>query len=511
LTSIPEWFGRRRGGVLLHPTSLPGPAGIGELGASCRDWVRWLTQSGCSLWQVLPLGPTGYGDSPYQCFSAFAGNPLLIALDYLVEKGLLLREEIAVSPAFPDDHVEFGEVIAHKNRLLDLAARHFAHRASADLKGSFEAFRAEQAFWLEDYALFMALKEAHDNRSWTEWGSEFVARQAGALDEARKRLKARIESVRVQQFLFFEQWNALHRHAHDAGIVIVGDVPIFVAHDSADVWANARLFHLDAAGRPTVVAGVPPDYFSETGQRWGNPLYRWDAMQGDGYAWWIARLKSTLSLVDVVRLDHFRGFEAYWEIPAEAPTAETGRWVLGPGEEFLDAVQREFGALSLIAEDLGVITPEVTALRNAFNLPGMKVLQFAFDTGPDNPFLPHNYTRMAVAYTGTHDNDTTRGWYETASEGARDYCRQYLMTDGREIAWALIRAIWSSVANWAVTPLQDVLSLDASARMNHPGRSDGNWSWRVRPEQLTADAAGRLRDLSQRYGRLVSTEEGDEE
>jgi 4-alpha-glucanotransferase len=511
LISLPEWFGRRRGGVLLHPTSLPGPGGIGDLGDSSRGWVEWLTQSGCSLWQVLPLGPTGYGDSPYQCFSAFAGNPLLIALGDLVENGLLLHEEIEDSPAFPDDHVDFGEVIGHKSRLLDLAARRFAERASADLRKGFAAFQAEQDFWLEDYALFMALKEAHDNRSWTEWEPEYVARQPGALVDARKRLQTRIENVRVRQFLFFEQWNTLHRQAREAGIVIVGDIPIFVAHDSADVWANTRLFHLDSSGRPTVVAGVPPDYFSDTGQRWGNPLYRWETMQHDDYAWWIARLKSTLSLVDVVRLDHFRGFQAYWEVPAEAPTAEAGRWVPGPGENFLDAVQREFSALPLIAEDLGVITPEVVELRERYGLPGMKVLQFAFDSGPDNPFLPHNFTRMAVAYTGTHDNDTTRGWYETAAEDEQDYCRRYLMSDGRDISWDLIRAIWSSVANWAVTPLQDVLSLEGAARMNYPGRSEGNWSWRVRREQLTAETAARLRDLSQRYGRLVPAKTGDEE
>jgi 4-alpha-glucanotransferase len=460
---------------------------------------------------VLRLGETGYGDSPYQCFSAFAGNPLLIAPGDLVEDGLLLNEEIEDSPSFPDDHVDFGEVIGHKSRLLDLAARRFPERASTDLRGGFEAFRSEQAFWLEDYALFMALKEAHKDRSWTEWGPEYTTRQSGAMAEARKRLQTQIENVCIQQFLFFEQWDALHAHAREQGIVIVGDVPIFVAHDSADVWANSRLFHLDSSGQPTVVAGVPPDYFSETGQRWGNPLFRWQTMQHDGYAWWIARLKSTLSLVDIIRLDHFRGFEAYWEVPAEAPTAETGRWVPGPGEKFLDTVQRELGALSLIAEDLGVITPEVVELRERYDLPGMKVLQFAFDSGPDNPFLPHNYTRMAVAYTGTHDNDTTRGWYETATEDEQDYCRRYLLTDGRDIAWDLIRSIWSSVANWAVTPLQDVLSLEGPARMNYPGRSEGNWSWRVRREQLTAETADRLRDLSLRYGRMVPAEMGDEE
>jgi 4-alpha-glucanotransferase len=511
LSTLPQWFGRRRGGVLLHPTSLPGPGGIGDLGSPSRKWIEWLTQSGCSVWQVLPLGPTGYGDSPYQCFSAFAGNPLLVGLEDLVRDGLLLREEMEDSPEFPEDHVEFGSVIADKNRLLDLAARRFSERASRGLIEKFEAFRAEQAFWLEDYALFMALKEAHNDRSWTGWGQEYVGRHPAAMAEARQRLETRIENVRVRQFLFFEQWDALHRLAREAGIVIVGDAPIFVAHDSADVWANAHLFHLNSSGQPTVVAGVPPDYFSETGQRWGNPLYRWEAMQADDYTWWATRLKSTLRLVDVIRLDHFRGFEAYWEIPAEAPTAETGRWVPGPGGQFLDAVRRELGELPLIAEDLGVITPEVTELREDYQLPGMKVLQFAFDSDATNPFLPHNYTRMAVAYTGTHDNDTSLGWYQTAEEDEQDYCRRYLMTDGKDIAWDLIRAVWSSVANWAVIPLQDVLSLDATARMNYPGRSEGNWSWRVRRDQLTGATADRLRDLSQRYGRTEPEKTGDEE
>jgi 4-alpha-glucanotransferase len=510
LTPLPEWFGRRRGGVLMHPTSLPGPGGIGDLGSASRGWLGWLARAGCSLWQVLPLGPTGYGDSPYQCFSAFAGNPLLIAIDHLVESGLVFEEEAVELAALPEDHVDYGEVIARKSRLLDLVARSFTVRASLELKSDYEAFQAEQAFWLDDYALFMALKEAHDGHPWPEWEPDIVSRQPGALAQARERLKPRIEGVRIRQFLFFEQWRSLRESARRAGVILIGDVPIFVAHDSADVWAKSQMFYLDDAGGPTVVAGVPPDYFSETGQRWGNPLYRWDVMREDGYAWWIARLKSTLTKVDVVRLDHFRGFEAYWEVAADSPTAEDGQWVFGPGEEFLETTARELGALPLIAEDLGVITPEVTALRDEFDLPGMKVLQFAFASGPDNPFLPHNYTRMAVAYTGTHDNDTTRGWYASATEDERDDCRRYLMSDGRDIAWDFIRAIWSSVANWAVTPLQDVLSLDSSARMNFPGRAQGNWCWRVRSDQLTDELAERLRDLSQRYGRLVSPRTGDE-
>ena len=508
--SVPEWFGHRQAGVLLHPTSLPGPGGIGDLGASSRDWIEWLSRSGSSLWQVLPLGPTGYGDSPYQCFSAFAGNTLLISLGDLVENGLLLQEEWSGSPDYPDNRVEFGRVIGDKARLLDLVTSYFSDRASPELKKRFEVFQMEQAHWLEDYALFMALKKVHDDRAWTDWEPKYVGRRRGALAEARGRLKSQIESVHVRQFLFFEQWNALHRRARQAGISIIGDVPSFVAHDSADVWANSDLFYLDSSGRPTVVAGVPPDYFSATGQRWGNPLYRWDAMQNESYAWWIARLKAALSLVDVVRLDHFRGFEAYWEVPADAPTAEIGRWVPGPGPKLLEAIQGEVGLLPLIAEDLGVITPEVLALRDTFELPGMKVLQFAFDSGPENPFLPHNYTRRSVAYTGTHDNDTSIGWFESAPEAEREYCQRYLISDGTEIAWDLIRATWASVANWAVAPLQDMLSLDSQGRMNYPGRSEGNWSWRVRQEQLTSETADRLRNLSRLYGRLVPASKRDD-
>jgi len=506
-----SWFTRRHAGILLHPTSLPGPGGIGDLGESARRWIEWLRQAGCGLWQVLPLGPTGYGDSPYQCFSAFAGNPLLISLEDLVAAGLLADDELAGSPRFPDDLVKFGEVIRFKDRLLDLAAFHFNARATTELKLRYEAFRAEQAGWLEDFALFMALKRAHADRSWTEWEGELGERKPAALAEARRRLAAETEGTRVRQFLFFEQWNALHDLARRTGVRIVGDIPIFVAPDSADVWAHSRLFHLDSSGRPTVVAGVPPDYFTETGQRWGNPLYRWEVMRQDGYAWWMGRLRAALSQVDIVRLDHFRGFEAYWEVPADAPTAETGRWVPGPGAGFLEAVRRELGALPLIAEDLGVITPEVVELREAFDLPGMKVIQFAFDSDADNPFLPHNYTSNAVVYTGTHDNDTSCGWYASAGEVERDYCRRYLRCDGEDIAWDLIRAAWASVANWAVTPLQDVLSLDSRARMNYPGRSDGNWSWRVRTDELTSEAAERLRDMSECYGRLAMTEAGEEE
>ncbi len=492
----------RASGLLLHPTSLPGPDGIGDLGPEARAFAADLARAGCTFWQVLPLGPTGYGDSPYQTFSAFAGNPYLISPADLLAEGLLLPDDLHARPAFSAGRVDYGVLIPWKKRLLRRAFRRFREGGFPHLEGALAAFRQAQVLWLEDFALFMALKEAHGGAPWTAWPRPLRLRRPAALAAARKSLADAVDEVIFEQFLFFRQWQALREAAAARGVRFIGDVPLFVAHDSADVWAHPELFFLDADGNPTVVAGVPPDYFSATGQRWGNPLYRWEAHHRQGYAWWLARLRTLLGLVDVVRLDHFRGFAAYWEIPADAPTAEAGRWVPGPGAAFFAAVRAALGDPPLIAEDLGVITPDVEALRDRFGFPGMKVLVFAFDGGAKNPFLPHNFSGPnAVVYTGTHDNDTAVGWWQArASEAERDFARRYLAADGRDIAWDLIRAAWRSVAKWAIAPVQDVLALGNEARMNYPGRTGGNWAWRM-TAPLPEEVLARLAEFNALYGR----------
>ncbi|HEV8376609.1 MAG TPA: 4-alpha-glucanotransferase [Candidatus Polarisedimenticolia bacterium] len=490
---------KRSSGVLLHPTSLPGPFGIGDLGPRAHDFVEFLHDAGCGLWQMLPLGPTGFDNSPYQSFSAFAGNPYLIGPEALVAEGLLRAEELE-SGRFPPDGVDFSSLIPWKQRLLDSAFHRFRGSGSPALRQEFEAFGARQAAWLEDFSLFMALKEASGGMRWDEWDEPLRLRRREALDEARRAHEEGVERQAFRQFLFFRQWESLRRRASESGIRLIGDVPIFVASDSADVWSYPELFHLDEAGKPTVVAGVPPDYFSKTGQLWGNPLYRWGAHAESGYVWWASRLRAALDLVDLVRLDHFRGFAACWEVPAKSPTAEQGKWSPGPGRSFLGKMKESLGDLPLIAEDLGVITPDVRELRDAFGLPGMKVLQFAF-SGPDNPFLPHAYPSHCVVYTGTHDNDTSRGWYESAPEAERDFCRRYLGRDGEEIAWDLMRAAWASRAVFAVAPMQDLLDLGSSARMNSPGKPSGSWGWRMAEGAAGPELASRLRELNFLYQR----------
>jgi len=504
---------QRLSGVLLHPTSLPGPSGIGDLGREAHRFVEFLAGAGQGLWQVLPLGPTGYGDSPYQCFSAFAGNPLLLSLDTLVEDGLLSASDVTRSPAFPLSEVDYGAVIEFKFALLDKAFQAFEASAPASAREDFEAFCSAQASWLDDYALFVTVKEAHEGVVWTQWEKSIAAREPVVVARWASEHAHVIASRKFRQYEFFRQWAALRKECRARGVRIMGDVPIFVAHDSADVWAHRELFRLDAAGEPEFVAGVPPDYFSETGQLWGNPLYRWDALAKSGYRWWIERLRAALGLVDLVRLDHFRGFEAYWEIPAKETTAVNGRWVKGPGAPLFEALRGALGELPIVAENLGVITPEVEALRARFELPGMAILQFAFGTDPQGPgFLPHNYTHDLVVYTGTHDNDTTVGWWTGGVgdstrapeevEQERALAGKYLATDGSDIHWAFIRAILASVADVAITPLQDVLGLGSETRMNVPGRPAGNWRWRYRPEALTDAIRERLRELTSLYGRL---------
>lgn len=490
----------RASGILLHPTSFPGRFGIGDLGVESYRWVDFLAGAGQKLWQILPLGPTSFGDSPYQCFSAFAGNPYLIGPEKLVADGLLSESDLKAVPKFPAHMVDYGLVIEFKLKLLDTVYQNFKAGGGRKLRTEFEVFCQAQAAWLDDFALFMALKESHNGAVWSTWEPDLVSRQPPALAMAREKLAEAVESQRLRQFLFFRQWLAVKMYANQAGIKIVGDIPIFVAYDSADVWAHPELFYLDDTGQSTVVAGVPPDYFSVTGQLWGNPLYRWEVLKQTGYAWWIERFRATLTFVDIARLDHFRGFEAYWEIPSGMPTAEVGRWVKGPGADFFTAVKAALGDLPIIAEDLGVVTPEMLAVRDQFNLPGMKVLQFAFSADATDPFLPHNFSRNCVVYSGTHDNDTTRGWYEKSStESERDFARRYLGRDGGDIAWDFIRLAFSSVADLAIVPMQDVLGLGTEARMNLPGRPAGNWGWRLQPGQLNDQIQNRLKELARLY------------
>jgi len=496
----------RAAGIILHPTSLPGPDGIGDLGPEAYRWVDFLAQTGCQFWQVLPLGPTGYGDSPYQCFSAFAGNPNLISATVLLDQGLLLKSDLSDRPDFPLERVDYGLVIEWKQRLLNRSFKNFKSSDNAVTKGSFTVFKEKESHWLDDFATFMAIKFRQGGIAWNEWPEELRLRDSKALDAFVSDHAEEVEFQAYQQFLFFQQWQSLREYAAENNIRIIGDIPIFVAYDSADVWAQKEMFYLDKNGRPEVVAGVPPDYFSETGQLWGNPLYNWDIHKKNGYAWWLRRLQAVLSRVDLVRLDHFRGFEAYWEIPFGNKTAELGQWVQGPGHDFFDKITEKLGKLPIIAEDLGVITDAVIEIREDFNLPGMKILQFAFASDPDDDFLPHNYPVNCVAYTGSHDNNTVRGWYDSAPEREKDLCRRYFARSGEDISWSMIRGLWQSVAAWVLAPMQDFLNLGEWARMNYPGTPSGNWGWRMRPDTIDQGLAQRLYETNFLYGRLPQKE-----
>lgn len=502
----------RCSGILLHPTSLPGRYGIGSFNKAAYEWVDFLVETNQSIWQVLPLGPTGYGDSPYQSFSSFAGNPYLISLEDLVEEGLLAQRLLDEAPSFPDDRVDYGALYQWKLPLLRQVAMDFFERASSEQQEAFATFCQENAAWLNDYALFMALKDIHNGAPWNEWGMPYRSRQAEALTQAAQEYATVIHGHKFNQWLFYRQWLDLKEYANAQEILIVGDIPIYVAMDSADTWGNPEGFHFDAQYQPTVVAGVPPDYFSETGQLWGNPIYRWDHMQRQDYRWWLNRIQAALRLYDIVRIDHFRGFAGYWEVPAAEKTAVKGRWVKGPGAELFEVVQRELGELPIIAEDLGEITPDVIELRDRFDLPGMKILQFAFSTDASDKFLPHNFKPNFIVYSGTHDNDTAWGWYQhTSSEKERDLFRRYFRTDGSAVSWTLIEGAWQSVARVAIAPLQDVLGLGTEARMNLPGRASGNWQWRFRPEQFTAPIVERLKEATTIYGRNPAIYAGKEE
>lgn len=497
----------RRSGVLLHPTSLPGHFGIGDLGEYAIRFVDWLANARQTYWQVLPLSPTGYGDSPYQGLSAFALNPFLFDPRKLVAPKHLAASDLDYTPSL-NTCVDFGAVIAFKTRLFEKAFAGFRSLPKKE-QGGFDEFCERQAEWLDDFCLFMALKEANGLRPWYEWDEELRGREATALAQARARLADRVTSHKYRQWQLFEQWLALKQYANQKGIRIIGDIPLYVAEDSADVWAYTRLFHTDAHLRPTIVSGVPPDYFSQTGQLWGHPIYRWDLMKQDGYAWWIKRFRMAFTQADVVRIDHFRGFHNYWAVPAGEKTAVRGEWRVGPGADLFRKVSAALGGMAIIAEDLGDFDPPsragVDALQAEFDYPGMKVLQFAFGDGSNDPFLPHNFTQKWVVYTGTHDNDTTVGWYETSStEKERDYARQYVGRDGSDIAWDLIRLGWQSVANTAIAPAQDLLGLGHWARMNTPSTvGPPNWCWRLAENSLDEGIGERLGALSRIYGRAT--------
>lgn len=491
----------RAGGILAHPTSLPGPFGCGDLGPATDGLLAYLARAGQRHWQVLPLGPTGFGHSPYAATSAFAGNPLLISPQRLVEDGLLRAGDLDAAPAFPPTRVDFAAVTPWRWRVLRTAHTRFVCQAPAALRAEYDAFCVAQRSWLEDFALFEALHVAHRGVPWVAWPAPLAARQPAALRAAAAGLAELVAFHRYTQFLFFRQWAQVRRVARSHGISIIGDLAIFLAHDSADVWAHPELFQLDARGLPTVVAGVPPDYFSPAGQRWGNPLYRWDALAATGYRWWIERVRQVCTLVDVVRLDHFRGFVAAWEIPASDASAVGGHWAPGPGAALFAAITAALGAVPLIAEDLGDITPDVRALQQRLGYPGMRVLQFAFGGDASNGHLPHHYPRQSVVYTGTHDNDTTRGWFRTCDARARAHTLAYLNTAPGKVVWAMIRAAYASVADLAIIPLQDVLELGSRARMNTPARATGNWRWRCTEAQLTPARAARLAALAALYGR----------
>jgi 4-alpha-glucanotransferase len=497
----------RASGLLMHVTSLPSPYGVGDLGSSAFSWIDRLHGAGQTWWQALPLGPTGYGNSPYQPMSSFAGNELLISPGALISEGLIQAGD--AQSHFPGDAVDYDSVIPFKRRLLETAWANFkaGERRDRDIAPAYDEFCAIQAHWLEDYALFRALKEKYRQAYYLEWPAELVQRSPNALAEARRELASQIDQVRFAQFLLFRQADRLKEHAHARGVSLIGDLPFFVSPDSSDVWANPELFLLDERHRPQFVAGVPPDYFSAQGQLWGNPVYNWDAVRATGYRWRIDRLRALLAHVDVIRLDHFRGFAAAWHIPAGAPTAESGLWVAGPGAGFFQAVQTELGHLPFIAEDLGMITADVPALRDQFRLPGMRVLQFAFDGHADNPYLPHNFVRNTVAYTGTHDNAPTRQWYEELPDDQRQNFWRYVKRapgTSADAAPELIRLAWSSPAALAMAPLQDLLNLGSEARMNVPGRADGNWRWRVREDMLSSQVFQQLKDLTESSKRSVS-------
>jgi 4-alpha-glucanotransferase len=491
----------RSSGIILHPISLPGPFGSGDLGASAYHFVDWLSTAGQSLWQMLPIGPSGLANSPYMSLSAFAGNHLLIDLIDLVSNGWLDKNELYITQSFQPHRVDYKEVTPFRiDKIQKAAKRFFELNVPEDIE-RFESFCLAEKAWLDDYALFAALNMKYANDDWTSWGNNFSKKDSSASARLTEELREHVNFHKFVQWCFSQQWSKLKKYANDKGIKLVGDIPIFVSHHSADVWTHPDLFYLNENGNPSVVAGVPPDYFSEYGQRWGNPLYRWDIMKENKYQWWVNRFERLFKFFDILRIDHFRGFESYWEIPEDEETAMNGRWKRGPGIEFFKTIQQKIGSLPIIAEDLGIITPAVMELREKTRFPGMKILQFAFSDGVDNFYLPHNFENNTVVYTGTHDNDTTIGWYKKATEHERDFVRRYCKTDGHEINWDLIKLALQSIADLAIIPFQDVIGLGSEGRMNFPGTIENNWEWRFSWDQVGPMPANRLYELTALYGR----------
>ncbi|MGE5498114.1 MAG: 4-alpha-glucanotransferase [Syntrophothermus sp.] len=495
----------RSAGILLHPTSLPGRFGIGDLGPEAYNFLNFLESAGQKLWQVFPLGPTGYGDSPYQCFSAFAGNPLLISPQLLADEGLLDNSDLEHVPGYDPHNVDFGSVINYKYGLLEKAYANF--KKSDQANGDYDKFISSNSKWLDDYSLFMAAKAYHKGVQWTEWTAEIAFRKEGAVEKWTRKLEDNIGFQKFIQYKFYMQWKALKKNAEKKKIKIIGDLPIFIAYDSADLWANKHLFTVDSKGKLLTVAGVPPDYFSATGQLWGNPLYKWNEMEKDDFEWWRNRISHLLEQVDFIRIDHFRGFDAYWEIPGDAETAINGRWLKAPGIRFFDTVKKYLGELPIIAEDLGIITKSVETLRDTFNFPGIKVLQFAFGTNMENKFLPHNLIRNCVVHTGSHDNDTTRGFFEKArlenDNDIYEFTQKYLGYYGgaEGITFELIRTAYATVADIVVIPMQDILNLGTEARMNFPGKLGGNWTWRFTWDMVPHDLARTYKEMAVLFDR----------
>ncbi len=483
----------------MHPTSLPNDFGIGDFGRTAYNFVDFLSETKQTYWQMLPLNPTGYGDSPYQSFSAFAGNTMLISPEKLVEENLLSEKELENKLNFPAEKVDYGTVYNWKNEILSKAFEKF------EKTDDFENFCVDVAWWLDDYALYRAIRQSEDHKQWFEWDESLRFRDEDALNEKREELSVEVEREKFYQFLFFRQWMNLKKYANENGVKIIGDLPIFVSADSADVWSNPSFFKLKESGAPSVVAGVPPDYFSKTGQLWGNPLYDWENLRADGFEFWKKRIGFGLMMADILRIDHFRGFEAVWEVPAEDETAENGSWVKVSGADLFRTLRDNFPEMPFIAEDLGEITPEVLQLRDDFDLPGMKILQFAFGGGAENDYLPHNYTKNCAVYTGSHDNNTSRGWYKSANKHEKEFCKKYLKSNGRAIHWDFINAAFSSVADTAIIPLQDVLGLGGEARMNFPSTIGGNWQWRFREKDVSKKIKDKLKEITETYGRSTFT------
>lgn len=494
---------KRSSGVLMHISSLPGEHGIGDMGPEAYRWIDMLDQTGTKYWQLLPLNPTGYGNSPYQGLSAFAGNPLFINLNELVQIGLLAKSNLSDRPAFPVTKVDFSKVTQWKRKKLEIAYRTYLQNKPKDIKDALDRFKQNNNSWLDEFSTFMAIREDQQLVSWSKWPEPLKMREPKALESYKDRNQQKIEMHAFFQFLFEKQWTALKQYANEKGILIIGDIPIFMGFDCSDVWAYPELFLLDENRKPTFVAGVPPDFFSKTGQLWGNPLYDWEQHKKQNYQWWIQRVQETLKTVDLIRLDHFRGFAGFYKIPAEAETAEQGEWVDGPGIALFDALESEFGELPFIAEDLGVITPDVIHLRDRYSLPGMKLFQFAFWEDADADFLPHNYPENCVAYTGTHDNDTSKSWFQNAPEHERTFCASYLGNHTRNVALEMIRTVWSSVALLTIAPTQDFLQLGNKARMNLPASTKGNWEWRMRPGSIPDSLVEWIKEINITFNRAM--------